>query len=70
MPMFPRRMALLEVRMNCRLSLQPCFNVTLEDVAVFGECCPSCRDSSLTIVVLVFVSSALYISQAGIFQRS
>ena len=68
--MFPRRMSLLEVRMNCRLSLQAFFKVALEDIAVLGECCPSGRDLSLNILVLVFVFGALYMSQADTFQRS
>ena len=52
--MFPRHMSLLEVRM----SLEACSYVTLEDVAVLGECCPSGRDSSLNLLILVFVSGA------------
>ena len=58
--MFPRRISLLEVRMSCRL--QACSYVTLEDVAVLGKCYPSGRDSSLYLLVLVFVSSAVYLS--------
>ena len=58
--MFPRRMSLLEVRMLVDLSLQACPNVTLEGVAVHGECCPSGRDSSLNVLVLVF-SLVLYL---------
>ena len=61
--MFPHHMSLLEVRMNCRLVLQACSNVTLEDGAVLGECCPSARDSSLNLFVLVFVSGAVSLSQ-------
>ena len=61
--MFPRRMALLEVRMS---SLQACSNVTLEDIAVLGECCPSGRDSSLNLLVLVFVSGAMSLSQVDV----
>ena len=38
------------------LSLQACPNVTLEDVAVLSECCPSGRDSSSNLLVLGFVS--------------
>ena len=34
-------------------------NVTLEDVVVLGECCPSGRDSSLNFLVLVFVLSVM-----------
>ena len=62
--MIPHRKSLLEVRMSCRvdLSLQACTNVTLEDVAVVGECCPSGLDSSLNRLVLVFVSSAVSLS--------
>ena len=37
------------------LSLQVFSSVTLEDVAVLGECCPSGRDS-LNLIVLVFIS--------------
>ena len=39
--MFPRRISLLEDRMSCRFVSQACPNVTLEDVAVLGECRPS-----------------------------
>ena len=41
-------------------------NVTLEDVAVPGECCPSGRDSSLNLLVLVFVSGALSLTQVDV----
>ena len=46
---------LLEVRMNCRrVSVKAGSNVTLEDVAVLGECCPSGRDSSFDSPYLGF----------------
>ena len=48
------------------LSLQACSNVTLKYVAVLGECCPSGRDSSLNLLVLVFVSSAVSLSQVDV----
>ena len=44
------------------MSLQACPNVTLEDVAVLGECCPSGRGPSLNLLVLVFVSRAVSLS--------
>ena len=37
------------------MSLEACSNVTLEDVAVLGECCQTGRDSSLNLLVLVDV---------------
>ena len=40
-------------------SLQACSNVTLEEVAVLGECCPSGRDLSLNLLVFVFISGAV-----------
>ena len=48
------------------LSLQACSNVTLEIVAVLGECCPSGRDSSLNLLVLVFVSGAVSLSHVDV----
>ena len=42
------------------LFLQACSNVTLEDDAVLGECCPSGLDSSLNLLVL-FLSLVLYL---------
>ena len=51
--MFPRLTSLLEV-VVVDLFLQACSSVTLEDVAVLGECCPSGRDSSVNLLVLVF----------------
>ena len=48
------------------LSLQACSNVTLEDVVVLGKCCPSGRDSSLNLLVLVFVSGAVSLSQVDV----
>ena len=48
------------------MSLQTCPNVTLEDVAVLGECCPSGRDSSLNRLVLIFVSCAASLSQVDV----
>ena len=64
-PMFPRCMPLL-YSWVVELSFQACSNVTLEDVAVLGECCPSSRDSSLNILVLVFVSGAVFLSQVDV----
>ena len=45
------------------LSLQAGSSVTLEDVTVRGECCPSGRDSALNLLVLVVVSGAVSLSQ-------
>ena len=44
------------------LSLQACSNVTLEDVAVLGEC----YDSSFNLLGLVFVSGAVSLSQVDV----
>ena len=51
------------------LSLQAGSNVTIEDVAVFGESCPVGRDSSLQFLVMVF---SIWCSVPGrcSFQRS
>ena len=46
--------------------LQACSNVSLEDVAVLGECCPIGRDSSWNLFVLVFVSGAVSLSQVDV----
>ena len=59
-------MSLLEVRMSLDLSLQAGSNVTLEDIAVLGECCPSGRDSSLNLLVFVFGSGAVSLSQVDV----
>ena len=48
------------------LSLQACSNVTLEDVAVLGEYCPSGRDSSLNLLVMDFVFGAVSLSQLDV----
>ena len=49
------------------MSLQVCSHVTLEDVAVLGECCPSGSDSSLKLLVLVLsISDAVYLSQVDV----
>ena len=48
------------------MSLQACSNVTLEYVAMLGECCPSGRDSSLNLLVLVFDSGAVSLSQLDV----
>ena len=48
------------------LSLQARSIVTLEDVAVLGECCPSGHDSFLNLLVLVFVSDAVSLSQEDV----
>ena len=45
------------------LYLQPCSGVTIEDVAVLGGCYPSGHDSSLNLLVLVFVPGAVSLSQ-------
>ena len=44
------------------MSLQAYSNVTIEDVVVHGECCPSGRNSSLNL----FVSGAIYVSQVDV----
>ena len=41
-------------------------NITLEDVAVLGECCPSSRDSSLNLIVLVFICGGISLSQVDV----
>ena len=64
--MFPCSMSLVEVCMRRRLSLQACSKVTLEDVVVLGECCPPGRDSSLNLLVLVFVSGAVSLSEGDV----
>ena len=46
--------------------LQACSNVTFEDVALLGECCPSGRGISLNILVLVIVSGAVSLYQVGV----
>ena len=48
------------------LSLQAYPNITLEHGAVFGECCPSGRDSSFNLLVLVFVSDTVSLSQVDV----
>ena len=58
-------MSLLEVRMSC-MSLQACSNVTLEDVAVLGECYPPGCDSSLNLLNLVFISGAVSLYQVDV----
>ena len=45
------------------MSLQACSSVTLEDVAVLGECYPSGSDSSLNRHVLVFVAGVVSLSK-------
>ena len=56
------------------MSLQACSNVSLEDIALLGECCPSDRDSSLNLIVVVVVSGAVFLSQVdvafNVFNRS
>ena len=64
--MYPHRMSLLEVRMSCRLVSSSIFNVTLEDIAVLGECCPSGRDSSLNLLVLVFISGIVSLPEVDV----
>ena len=63
-------MSLLEVRTSCRLVSQTRSNVTLEDVAVLAECCPSGHDSSLNLLVLVFVSGVVSPSQVDVLYPS
>ena len=46
------------------MSLQACASVTLDDVVVLGESCQSGRDTSLNLLVLVYVSGAVSQSQA------
>ena len=60
--MFPHRVSLLEVRMSCRLVSSSMFQCH-EDVAGLCECCPSGRNSSLNLLVFVFV---LYLSQVDV----
>ena len=48
------------------MSLQACSNVALEDVALLDECCPSGRDSSLNLLVLVSVSGAVSLFQVDV----
>ena len=60
--MFPRRMPLREVRKMLVIYLQVCLNVTLEDVAVLGECCPSSRDSFLKSPCLCFYLRCYFIT--------
>ena len=57
--MFLRRIHCWKYARVLDLSFQACSNVTLEDVAMLGECCPSGRDSYLNLLVLVFVSGAV-----------
>ena len=64
MATFPGRKSFLEIRID--LSLQACSNVTLEDDARLGECCPSSRDSSFFLLVLAFVSDAVFLSQVDV----
>ena len=68
--MFPRSMSLLEVCMSCKFSLQTCSNITIEDVAVLGECCPSGRDSSLNLLFLFFLWCCISVAGRRSFQRS
>ena len=48
------------------MSFQACSNITIEDVAVLGESCPSGRDSSVNLLVLFFVSGAVSLSQVDV----
>ena len=65
MPMFPFRAVChcWKYAWVVDVSLEACSNVTFEDVAVLGKCRPSGRDSSLNLLVLVFVSGAVSLSQ-------
>ena len=48
------------------MPLQACSNGTLEDVAVVGECCPSGHESSLNLLVLIFVSGTVSMSHIDV----
>ena len=48
------------------LSLQACSNLTLEYFAVLGECCPFGRNSSLNLLVLVFVAGSVSLSHVNV----
>ena len=48
------------------LSLQVCPCITLENIAVLGECFPSGRESSLNLIVFVFASGAVSLSQIDV----
>ena len=64
--MFLSRVSLLELRIGCRVA-------STENVAVFGECCPADRDSSLNLFVFVVAASGAVRSTIPIrcsFQRS
>ena len=47
-------------------SRQAYSSITFDDIAVLDECWPSGRDSSLNIIILVFVSGAVYLSQVDV----
>ena len=66
-PMFPCCMSLLEVAWVVNVSLQACSSVTLEDVAVLGECCPSGRDSLLNLLVLFFLWCCFFSGAVSLF---
>ena len=48
------------------MPLQAGSTVTLEYVAVLGECCPPGRDSSFNLIALNFVSGAVSLSQVDV----
>ena len=48
------------------MSLQAYPNLTLEEVAVLGECCQPCHDSSLNLLVLVFICGAVSLFQVDV----
>ena len=50
------------------LSLQACSNVSLANVAVFGQCCPNGRDSSSKLLVLI-LSFVLYFCSSQIISK-
>ena len=55
--------------MSCRyvVDLRACSNVTVQDVAVLGECCAPGRDSSLNLLVLFcFASGVVPLSQIDV----
>ena len=60
--MFPRLISLLAVCMSCRLVYSAYCTV----IAVLGECYPPGRDSSLNLLVWVFVSGVVSLSQGDV----
>ena len=60
--MFPCRISLPDAGVHCRLVSSSRFQCNLQDVAVFGECCPFGRNSSLNRLVLVLVFGSVSLS--------